>query len=324
MLMCICIRLQLCMHVCMSALALVCVDERVISSAFTYACTSARQSQHACMHFCKRRTSRGECFLSQVYKFSKFIHGSAVLLTELVAAAPYWIDDVSIRDSINSSAPTGPNQRRTPIGAPPGKDKKSKDDDTMTMTSFGESFSQLKTLPVPEGDPADSVTHPLIARTSASTRPHGQYTDFLRSTAAPGGGDEECSCCGLMAGAKKLPRKVPVRVEPKTYFANERTFLSWVNMSVTLGSISSALTVFGDSESAEGAGTQVRVNVCMCVCMCVWPVVRAQRVTTASGRSCRCCSRSSPRSLSRTPCTPSTCGGRRSGAVKMPASIRCR
>ena len=40
-----------------------------------------------------------------------------------------------------------------------------------------------------------------------------------------------------------LPRKVPVRVEPKTYFANERTFLSWVNMSVTLGSISSALTV---------------------------------------------------------------------------------
>ena len=148
---------------------------------------------------------------AQVYKFSKFIHGSAVLLTELVAAAPYWIDDVSIRDSINSSAPTGPNQRRTPIGAPPGKDKKSKDDDTMTMTSFGESFSQLKTLPVPEGDPADSVTHPLIARTSASTRPHGQYTDFLRSTAAPGGGDEECSCCGLMAGAKKLPRKASAR-----------------------------------------------------------------------------------------------------------------
>lgn len=57
-----------------------------------------------------------------------------------------------------------------------------------------------------------------------------------------------------MNGSKKLPRKVPVRVEPKTYFANERTFLSWINMSVTLGSISSALTVFGDNESASGAG----------------------------------------------------------------------
>ena len=46
---------------------------------------------------------------TEVYKFSKFIHGSAVLLTELVAAAPYWIDDISIRDSVNASAPTAAN-----------------------------------------------------------------------------------------------------------------------------------------------------------------------------------------------------------------------
>ncbi len=49
----------------------------------------------------------GAC--TEVYKFSKFIHGSAVLLTELVAAAPYWIDDISIRDSVNASAPTPAN-----------------------------------------------------------------------------------------------------------------------------------------------------------------------------------------------------------------------
>jgi SPX domain protein involved in polyphosphate accumulation len=47
-----------------------------------------------------------------VYKFSKFIHGAAVLLTELVAAAPYWIDDISIRDSVNASAPTPANMVR--------------------------------------------------------------------------------------------------------------------------------------------------------------------------------------------------------------------
>ena len=33
------------------------------------------------------------------------------------------------------------------------------------------------------------------------------------------------------------PRKIPMRIEPKTYFANERTFLSWLHMAVTLGSI---------------------------------------------------------------------------------------
>jgi len=54
--------------------------------------------------------------VTEVYKFSKFIHGSAVLLTELVGAAPYWIDDVSIRDSVNASAPTASNKaRRTSI-----------------------------------------------------------------------------------------------------------------------------------------------------------------------------------------------------------------
>jgi hypothetical protein len=37
------------------------------------------------------------------------------------------------------------------------------------------------------------------------------------------------------------PRKVPVKVEPKVFFANERTFLSWLHMSVTLASISVAI-----------------------------------------------------------------------------------
>ena len=37
------------------------------------------------------------------------------------------------------------------------------------------------------------------------------------------------------------PRKVPVKVEPKVFFANERTFLAWLHMSVTLASISVAI-----------------------------------------------------------------------------------
>lgn len=33
-------------------------------------------------------------------------------------------------------------------------------------------------------------------------------------------------------------RKVPVKVEPKVFFANERTFLAWIHMSLTMASIS--------------------------------------------------------------------------------------
>ena len=46
---------------------------------------------------------------------------------------------------------------------------------------------------------------------------------------------------------------VPVRVEPKVYFANERTFLSWLEFSIILGSIAAALLNFGDDVSLVSA-----------------------------------------------------------------------
>ena len=44
-----------------------------------------------------------------------------------------------------------------------------------------------------------------------------------------------------------LMRTVPVKIEPKVYFANERTFLAWMHMSVMLASISVAIVAFADA-----------------------------------------------------------------------------
>lgn len=46
---------------------------------------------------------------------------------------------------------------------------------------------------------------------------------------------------------------VPVRVEPKVYFATERTFLSWLEFSIIIGSIAAALLNFGDNVSLASA-----------------------------------------------------------------------
>ncbi|GAB7360797.1 hypothetical protein MBLNU230_g0784t1 [Neophaeotheca triangularis] len=46
---------------------------------------------------------------------------------------------------------------------------------------------------------------------------------------------------------------VPVRVEPKVSFAAERTFLSWLEFSIILGSIAATLLNFGDSLSLASA-----------------------------------------------------------------------
>ncbi|KIV90589.1 hypothetical protein PV10_07875 [Exophiala mesophila] len=46
---------------------------------------------------------------------------------------------------------------------------------------------------------------------------------------------------------------VPVRVEPKVYFAAERTFLSWLEFSIIIGSIAATLLNFGDNVSLISA-----------------------------------------------------------------------
>ncbi|EXJ89333.1 hypothetical protein A1O3_02400 [Capronia epimyces CBS 606.96] len=46
---------------------------------------------------------------------------------------------------------------------------------------------------------------------------------------------------------------VPVRIEPKVYFAAERTFLSWLEFSIILGSIAATLLNFGDGVSLASA-----------------------------------------------------------------------
>ncbi|KAH7925852.1 SPX-domain-containing protein [Leucogyrophana mollusca] len=45
---------------------------------------------------------------------------------------------------------------------------------------------------------------------------------------------------------------VPVRVEPKVYFANERTFLKWLNFAVLIGTIATTLLNFVPASDSKG------------------------------------------------------------------------
>ena len=47
---------------------------------------------------------------------------------------------------------------------------------------------------------------------------------------------------------------LPVRVEPKVFFANERTFLSWLHFTVVLGGLAVGLLNFGDKVRAFRSG----------------------------------------------------------------------
>lgn len=48
-------------------------------------------------------------------------------------------------------------------------------------------------------------------------------------------------------GTLQKERKVPVKVEPKVFFANERTFLAWLHASILLAGASVAIVAFADA-----------------------------------------------------------------------------
>ncbi len=60
-----------------------------------------------------------------------------------------------------------------------------------------------------------------------------------------------------MAMQPELNTAIPQRIEPKTFFANERTFLSWLHMAVTIGSIGAALLGFSTTASRPAAAAAV-------------------------------------------------------------------
>jgi hypothetical protein len=58
----------------------------------------------------------------------------------------------------------------------------------------------------------------------------------------PPGGDSPPGGIGTLL----IPRKAPVKVEPKVHFANERTFMAWLSIITILTSASGLITKYGD------------------------------------------------------------------------------
>ncbi|EFN52611.1 hypothetical protein CHLNCDRAFT_58814 [Chlorella variabilis] len=196
--------------------------------------------------------------LTEVHKFSKYIHGTATLFPDMVQAVPYWVDDESgagrrgsgggVRASMLMSAPEQPADV-----APDARDQEAAAR-TKPRKRLGD-----------EEDDEDEIAElrePLLARQSlissariktAERRANGKRA--MRQ--APQAGWRERLLEWWFSKPPMAPRPVlvvgaapPAKIEPKTFFANERTFLSWLHMAVTIGSIATAL--LGFSGSAKG------------------------------------------------------------------------
>ena len=159
--------------------------------------------------------------LMEVHKFSKFIHGCAVLLPEEVRAVPYWIDDSTLADSIAQSgagkllqATSGANEHYQHL-LPHDKNGNVKPKVVLRRTPG-------------EGDFALEVSPSLTGEDC--------YEDFV--------------CCEWATEMEDGESIRGQKAEPKLYFANERTFIKWLHMAVILSSISIGVLAFSGKEGA--------------------------------------------------------------------------
>lgn len=204
-------------------------------------------------------------YVYKVHKFSKFIHGCATLLSKSVQAVPYWVDEESIRTSMVRSLPR--EKRRASVNG--------KNSEKNAVLGFGEreNFSlighensvsendlTIKDLKHVPRNGEDSKTVSFEDTSGGYGAIPTEKTSLLEKigNVFSNTDSDENEYYQKNKEAYKV-RKTPMKIEPKVFFANERTFLSWIHMSITLGSISAFLLSLsnGGTNANKSSGDDV-------------------------------------------------------------------
>ncbi|KAK9371144.1 VTC domain-containing protein [Lipomyces kononenkoae] len=215
-----------------------------------------------------------------VPKFSKFIHGVATMLPKKVDLIPFWLPqmDVDIRKPVThqfglerptTSSSSGANSDDI-LGSSSGDmDEEDALDRSLETHDYATDDDDDAGENIPlmgirgTGRRARSAhfnetIHQLGSTVRGWTRAFFLQPDPSRAT--PHATHERV----FRAPPGKLIH-VPVRIEPKVYFANERTFLSWLEIGIFLSAVAGSLHAFGDKRTRTASLFFVCTSVVMVV-----------------------------------------------------------
>ena len=221
----------------------------------------------------------GSHLVEPVPKFSKFIHGVATLLNDRVTSIPFWLPqmDVDIRKpalptQIDIIRPERDSSPGSGIGSENGDED---DEDDAALINAMTSSAPGNSMDIEEGTTSYGAIAraPNVAQSSSlgdpQTMPSVNAAYYQRKIRHAGNqltkryyttiaffdhyfnGDQIAKIpkgTVFDTEVRAPPGKticVPVRVEPKVYFATERTFLSWLSISILLGGVSTTLLTYG-------------------------------------------------------------------------------
>lgn len=193
-----------------------------------------------------------------VPKYSKFIHGGATLLTDRVNLLPFWFPqmEVDIRKPKNEQEYGILRQQNKVKSSSSGGEL---DEEELMDEDYGRRYSVHFSNDInPLEDDLDENT-PLLMPAAYPTDNNAPVITFLQRlylrflhyfnddrtfTIKPGTNfDLNSTFASKLPKGKKIC--IPVRIEPKVYFAAERTFLSWLSIGMILGATATTLLNHG-------------------------------------------------------------------------------
>ncbi|KAF6219808.1 hypothetical protein HO133_003633 [Letharia lupina] len=240
--------------------------------------------------------------LKEEPRFSKFVHGVAQLFEDQVNSFPFWLSDLetdirqdpvaAFQEEQEKKAKQAEDQTavgsflgsksvpsfKAAVGSPAGK----------TATDFGKRGSKTGTEDVAEeadtDDETDQPTHSepgvLSGLLSLSPFSNSKYARAHRqgSVQLPP---------GVREPGKLIKDMNPVRVEPKVWLANQRTFIKWQHVSVLLASLSLGLyNAAGESNNVARALAVVYTLIALFAGAWGWwmYIVRSRMIQERSGK----------------------------------------
>lgn len=208
--------------------------------------------------------------LYECHKYSKYVHGCSVLLPEDVRSVPYWVDDASLRESIVAS----------------GGRRILADEEEAHGPGANQVYSHL----LPFGDTVNDRTQTAVGRTASSAMASKGLIGAKAGKGGPGLFNDVYSaeddddtdadnCCSWMfpfcsrnnhyAMAVVAPTSIQ-KIEPKVFFANERTYLHWLHHGVILSTIASSILAFSDETGERWGEVYALVLLVIALGFCVY------------------------------------------------------
>ena len=227
--------------------------------------------------------------LYECHKYSKFVHGCAVLLPEDVQSLPYWVDDVSLRQSIIDSEGIHILAEED-VGVGPGANAVYKHllpfgttVDNRMETALGRTSADIAAMKGMVGEKANLLT----TATNGVSFYDGADDEVEEE-------DEEEGCCGWLfpfcsrsnsvAAYELLAPTSVQKIEPKVFFANERTYLHWLHHGVILSTIASGILAFGKQTNQTWAEFYALLLLPLSLGFCIYALNtflwRADRIKT--------------------------------------------